>query len=357
MRTRAALLLVALLVGSVGATLLYFRYFRYPPLPARILPDEAEAYLYLDLATVRAAAKITPGSLFNDPEIAEFTRQTGIVPEQDVNEFALASFPQSPLSGGPIEHRFAESITGHFDAARLTNFLRAHGTLVHYRDYDVYEIPREDRIVRVVIVDPHLVLISNTRDATQVRQMIDTYQHAMFPRTEPDRIHRQLRKLPVGAIAWAIVRLSSATDYFAIPMPGGMDLKVPRGVDVVASARALTALDLRAETDTTRERSAKKLADEIATYLTLFRAVEITMGTGGPDADVRKLFDSVRVQQDGSKVIVTAEVPYAFMQKMAREARQAPAEEEQPPAQSREDAKKNENKSKKKAAGSGGAKD
>ena len=346
MRTRAALLLVALLVGSVGATLLYFRHFRYPPLPARLLPDEAEAYLYLDLATVRQAAKIAPGSLFNDPEVAEFTRQTGIAPEQDVNEFALASFPQSPLGGGPVEHRFAEAITGHFDSARLTAFLRAHGTLVHYRDYDLYEVPHEDRIVRVAIVDPHLVVISNTRDATEIRWMLDRYQHISFPRSGPNRVNRQMRKLPLGAIAWAIVRLSSATDYFAIPMPGGLDIKIPRGVDVIASARALTSLELRAETDTTRERSAKKLADEIATYLTLFRAVEITMGTGGPDPDVRKLFDSVRVQQEGSKVIVTAEVPYAFMQKMAREARQTSTEEEQPPAQSREDAQKNGSKRK-----------
>jgi hypothetical protein len=79
----------------------------------------------------------------------------------------------------------------------------------------------------------------------------------------------------------------------------------------------LTSLELRAETDAARQDSAKKLAEEIATYLTLFRAVELSVGTGGADPDAKKFFDSIRVQQDGTKVLLTAELPFGFLRKIA----------------------------------------
>lgn len=331
-RTRSALLLLALLVGATAATLFYFRYFRYPPLPARLLPDEAEAYLYVDFGTIRSAAAIAPGSILGDPEVAEFSRQTGIVPERDVDEFALAAFPEAAAAAGTSpERRFAQAITGHFDVVRLTAYLRSKGATVRYRDYEIYEIPREDRLVRVAVLDPHLVVITNMKGSDAIRWMLDRYEHVSFPRSGPYRMRVRMHKVPLGAIAWAMVRLRSAAESMALPMPGGMSLQIPGDADIIASGRALSALELRAETDVARERPAHKLAEELRTYLTLFRAVEITMGTGGPDPDVRKLFDSVRVQQDGSKVTVTAEVPYAFLKKMARE--------NQMPAQSREDNK------------------
>jgi hypothetical protein len=170
-------------------------------------------------------------------------------------------------------------------------------------------------VVRAVIIDAKTVLVTNAASVDTIRAMIDGSQQTGFRRTGPTRIMRNFRKLPVGSIAWAIVRLKDSENYRALGLP--ITISLPRGADLIVSARALTSLELRAETDAARQDSAKKLAEEIATYLTLFRAVELSVGTGGADPDAKKFFDSIRVQQDGTKVLLTAELPFGFLRKIA----------------------------------------
>lgn len=342
MRKRAAILAfgaVLLILAAIGAFPLYLHYFRYPPAPARLLPQNASAYIYVDLRPIRRVAKIEPGAILSDPEVAAFSQATGIVPERDIDEVAFALLPGPPDEKGQPTFRSTEVFTGRFDLGRLRQFLERSGARVYHRDQPIYEIPREDRTVRVTILDEKTVAVSNTSGPETIVSVIDRDQHLGFPRSGAYRMNEGFKRVPFGAIAWGTVHIARKNEIGITAIPFlGSQLSLPPGAEVVGSARALSSLELRAETQLGSDRDAQKLSDQIATYLTLFRAVQITMGTGGADADAKQLFDSWRVERDGMKVILKADVPFSFVAKLARE--------NQPPAQSRENANDGGNKAK-----------
>ena len=54
----------------------------------------------------------------------------------------------------------------------------------------------------------------------------------------------------------------------------------------------------------------------MATFLALFRTLDLTMDGGGPDPDVKKAFDSFEVRQYKNEAVLTASVPFAFFKKI-----------------------------------------
>ena len=67
------------------------------------------------------------------------------------------------------------------------------------------------------------------------------------------------------------------------------------------------------------EAEAEKFAAQVNTYLALFKSLEISMDSGGPDKDVKAAFDSLEIHQDKSEAVLTAKVPYAFFKKVLSE--------------------------------------
>jgi hypothetical protein len=343
-RKRAVILATVatlLVLAAVGAFPLYLHYFRYPPAPARALPQNADAYIYVDLRPIRTVAGLAPGSLIPESDVLSFSAATGIIPERDIDEVAVAVFagPKSPT--GEATYRSAEVVTGRFDRSRLRAFLERAGQRISYRDYEVFEVPREDRTVRVTVLDDHSVAVSNLSGAQTINAMIDRSQHLGFPRSGPYRMNEAFKRVPFGAIAWGTVHIANRSEsgFNELPMWGSR-LSLPAGTEVIFSACVLSSLEFRAETLLGSQRDAEKLSDQIATYLTLFRAIELAMPTGGADPDAKKLFESLRIEREGMKVQVKAEVPFSFVAKLARE------NQLQPPAQRREDAENGQDKSK-----------
>ena len=316
-------LLIALVGGSI-ATIAYLRY-RQPPLALRLLPDNAEAYIYVDLRPIRTVADLKPGTLVQDDEVAAFSRETGITPEHDLEEAAIGVLPAEPVrSGNPgsgtPQRRFAEIFAGSFDSGRLADFLRKRATTVdRYDGEEIFVIPREDRTVRVSILDSRIVAVTNSTSADPIQRIIDRF-HRRQPARAPDFVRRNFDHVPLGAIAWAIVRMNSDPQHGVLPLPGDINVKLPYNTEVTASARVLSSLELRAEARLKDEAAAEKLSNEIGTYLTLFKAVQISVGTQGADADVKQLFDDLKLERNGERVIVSAEVPLRFLQKLASQA-------------------------------------
>jgi hypothetical protein len=81
----------------------------------------------------------------------------------------------------------------------------------------------------------------------------------------------------------------------------------------------LNEVHLRADVILQGDAEAQKFADQVNTYLTLFKSLEISMDAGGPDKDVNAAFDSLEVHQAGSEAVLTAQVPYAFFKKVLSE--------------------------------------
>jgi hypothetical protein len=142
-------------------------------------------------------------------------------------------------------------------------------------------------------------------------------------------VRRNFDRVPLGAITWAIVRMNSDPQHGELPLPGGLNFRVPYNTEVVASVRVLSSLELRAEAKLKDEAAAEKLSNEIGTYLSLFKAVQVSLGTKGADADVKQLFENLKIERDKERVIVSAEVPLRFLQKLASEAAKSQRGEEQ----------------------------
>jgi hypothetical protein len=88
---------------------------------------------------------------------------------------------------------------------------------------------------------------------------------------------------------------------------------------VIASARPLNDVHLQAQVLTTSEAEARTFSERVNTYLALFKALDISMDSGGPDPDVKAAFESLEVHQANAESVLTAKIPYAFFKKLLSE--------------------------------------
>lgn len=290
-----------------------------PPEPVRLLP-EAQAYVYLDLTPLRKAGlleKMPPVEL--DPEYDVFVKQTGFQFERDLQEAAIAVHEVAPAASSSAEKRFSEVIVAKFDGQRARDYLKTVAQSVDtYRERDIYNVPREDRMVRVCILGPDLVAVSNTNDPSIIRGMIDRYRKLALPFGGPRLVREHYRTLPFGTLAWAIAEIGQGSaGNQALVLPGGYDLFFPPDTVMVASLRYLGSIDLRIRAITSGEDAARRITDQLSAFLAVFRTLELS--AGGPDPDVKGFFDSIKVEQNGKTAQLTADLPKGFLKKLLTE--------------------------------------
>ena len=303
-----------------------------PPEPIRLLP-EAQAYVYLNLRPVRRAGlldKMPPVQL--DPDYDEFVKQTGFQFEHDLVEAAIAihtpSLPPNGAGSQSTENRYSEVFVAHFDGQRVHDYLqRLAQTTDTYHDHTIFNIPREDRTVRVCILGPDLVAVSNVNDQSVIRGMIDRSRKLALPFGGPTLVREHYRSLPFGTLAWTIAEIGrGSSQNKALTLPGGYDLFFPPNTVMIASLRYLGSIDLKIEALTANDEAAQRITDQLSAFLAVFRTLELN--AGGPDPDVKAFFDSLKVQQEGSKAELTANLPQGFLKKLLTES----PPEIQPPA-------------------------
>jgi hypothetical protein len=98
----------------------------------------------------------------------------------------------------------------------------------------------------------------------------------------------------------------------------------PKPADLVISASysplhlplRVDALHLRAEAWTGSDEDAREIADKANVFLSMFRSAEVSVGSTGTDADVKALFDSLQVRQEGNHAILAATLPGPVLRKM-----------------------------------------
>jgi hypothetical protein len=259
-----------------------------------------------------------------EPEYQEFVRETGFEFERDLDKAAFAiHYSTGTKNGKPAETRYSEILQGHFDHARVNDWLRNVSSKVErYGDYDIYLIPIEDRTVRVALLGIDIAAASNVDDPAVIHGMIDRYKQAALPFSGPSLVSEYYRRVPLGSIVWTIARpaqASASDEHGELLVPGGWSGLLPRDSVVVASARPLNEVRLRADVIMRSEQEAQHFTEQVSAYLTLFKTLEISVDEGGPDKDVKAAFDSLAVSQNKSEAVLTAKVPYAFFKKVLAE--------------------------------------
>lgn len=298
---------------------------RAAPEAVRLLP-EAEGYLYIHIKPLRQAGVINEiAPITGESEYKEFVAQTGFQVEKDLDEAAFAIHPGSSRSG---ETRYSEIFIGRLDTGRASKYFgRISRFMERYRDFEIYNIPVESRTVRVTLLGPNMAAVSNVESPDVIHGMIDRYKRLASPFAGPSLVQEFYKRRPLGSVMWTILRVApepTPTSAGERPsnmfvLPGGYDLFFPAGTVIVGSVRYTGTVDVKAEAFTTGADAARRITDQLGAFLALFRSVESSVQPNGPDQDVKAFFDSLKVEQEGARATLKAEVPRGFLKKMLSE--------------------------------------
>ena len=171
-------------------------------------------------------------------------------------------------------------------------------------------------MVRVAILGVGTVAVSNVNDAQVIRSMIDNYLAEAKPRSGPSLLNGYYRYVPLGSVAWGIVKFAPSATH-SLPLPGGFELAAESlaGSVIVGSARYVGSVHLRIQNFNTTEQNARNLCETAETLLGVVRASGSPLQTGAADKEVKEFFESVKLEQKGDNVLLTATLPSAFIAK------------------------------------------
>jgi len=324
-RRRLPIFLGVLLVAGAVALVVVLRKHA-PPEPARLLPS-ADGFAYVNLQWMRRAnilGQLPP--VHHDPEYEQFIQATGFDFERDLEQAAVAiHYPADPKSAGLENARFSYVFVAKIDGERLRNYLKKiAGSVETYRSADIYSIPLEGRTLRVAILGVDTVAASNHSDPQVIEGIVDRSRKLASPFGGPALLRQYYKEVPLASLGWAIFKVQPSSGLAVSPPgPMGWAFLFPKPALVVASVRYLGAVHFRAEAFTGTEDEAQKITESLGTFLSLFHTAENTVSTPGPDPDVKAFFDSLKVEQQKNRAVLTATVPLGFIRKALAE---APAE-------------------------------
>ncbi len=324
-RRSVRVVLLLLLVAAIGAGVFYWLREKRAPEAVRLLP-EGDAVIYFNVSALRAVGAFSGAKVLRDPEYQDFVNQTGIEFERDLDEaaFTVHAGKPSPQPGGslqsqalPADTRFSEVFIGKFDMQRTAAYFRkmSNGS-ESYRDVDIFNIPHDNRVVKVAILGTDRIAVSNTESREPIHHMIDRYRAAAMHPTGPSLVTSYRERVPFGSVIWAIARMGDGSGP-GIPAPGM--LAELAGTTVVASVRpAIGTLgaQVRVEDIASDGDAAQRIVDNGNTMLKHFREMHQSSSPSGTDEDVKQVFDSLKLERENASAVLSATIPKGFLQKI-----------------------------------------
>ena len=263
------------------------------------------------------AGRIPP--VRHDPEYEQFIQATGFQFERDLDQAAFAIHYAGSATGG--ETRFSEVFVAHIDGDKLRAYLsKLARSVSSYRAIDIYDIPLENRTLRVTILGVDTVAASNHDDPAVIRGIIERSRKLASPFGGPAllrQFYRHVPQLPLPSLGWAVFRLKPEGTRTA---PA---LVFPGPATIVASVRYLGAVHFRAEAFTDNPQAAEQLASQASTFLSIFQQAELAVAGHALDGDFKRAMDSIKIEQKHDRAVLTATVPAELIRKLVAE---APAE-------------------------------
>jgi hypothetical protein len=326
MRIRRALpIALALVIVAAAVTLAVQLRKHAPPEPARLLPG-ADAFVYGNFVWAR---KANSGKLLlpvsHDPEYEHFIQETGFDFERDLNAAAFAihypeNWPGGGTGGSASEPRFSEVFTGRFDGSKCLAYLkRTAQSIETYNSIEIFTIPLYGRSFRIAILGVDTVAASNHDDPAVIRGMVDRSRRLASPFGGPALLRRYYKRVQLASPFWMVARvepLARQSGAWATIFSKPADLVVSASYSPLHLPLRVDALHLRAEAWAGSDEDAREIADKANVFLAMFRSAEVSVGSPGSDADVKALFDSLQVRQDGSRAVLVAILPGGVLRKL-----------------------------------------
>lgn len=319
-RSLRVLAILLLVVAVAVVAVVWLRRVRSPE-AVRLLP-EADAVIYVDVKTLRTLGAFSGASIVREPEYEEFVRATGFQFERDLDQVAFAvhagKAPAQPGAPLAADTRFSEIFIGRYDVARASAYFRRIAKSVErYRDVDIYLIPRDGWESRVALLGIDRAAVSTAASPKPMHMMIDHYRAGALRTAGPSVVAKHREAIPLGSLVWAIARVSDGSGP-GLPAPA---LLAPlSGTTLVASVRPMFGgAHLRVEGIAPDEERARRITEGGNTMLALFKEIEAGSTTSGTDPDVKRLFESIQMVQDGGSAVLTATISQDFLKKLTSE--------------------------------------
>ncbi|HEX7961611.1 MAG TPA: hypothetical protein VF493_16945 [Terriglobales bacterium] len=318
-RARKTGLTVAIIVAAIMVLLgaaIYLR-SRAAPEAARLLP-EGESVLYFNLRPVRLATNFGSKPINNDPEYEEFVRQTGVQFERDLDEaaFAIHANAHQATNADEDTSRYSEVFVGRFNSEKLTGYLKKLAQSVeHYRAHDIYNIPRENRTVRVSILSPDIVAASNSDDIRQIHHIADQYDKSALPFGGPELVRDFYSEVPFGSLAWFISDVPLKNSNIPSSWAPQLVSQFLGGGVLVASLRYTSAIHLRADSFVSGDK-AKDVADHLNNLLAIYRRFDDSTHPDVTNPDLKAALDSIKIESQSDRVSLTATLPRELAAKL-----------------------------------------
>ncbi len=315
---------VVLALGAIGV--IVYWHWRGAPQAVRLLP-ESDTVIYLDLRPIRVATNMgSQATTPEDPEYQQFIADTGFNFERDLDQLAIGVVAPNWGASGPLpgnDIRSSEIFVGRFDAQRVTAYLKKlAGGSDTYRGVAIYSVPYQGHTVRAAILAVDEVAVTNVDDPETIRGIIDRAHTAGSPFGGPELVQQHFKEIPFGTVAWALARIPASLhddSSPALPIEGGFSVGLfPPGSVIVASLRYKNGIALTADTITPSDEEAHRITDKFQAYLALFQSLAGSEAQG-TDPDVKALFDSLKAEQQGTHMVLSATVPQGFIKKALTE--------------------------------------
>lgn len=326
-----AVIVVAIIILLAAAI---FLRSRAAPEAARLLP-EADTILYFNLRPVRLATSFGNKQINHDPEYEEFVRKTGVQFERDLDEaaFAIHSNAHQTTNSDEDSSRYSEVFVGRFNCEKLSDYLKKLSQSVeHYHAHDIYNIPHDNRTVRVSILAPNMVAASNTDDVRQIHHIADQYGKSALPFGGPELVRDFYSEVPFGSLAWFISDVPLRKSNIPSGWASQLVSQFLGGGVLVASLRYTTAIDLRADSFVSGEQ-AKDVADHLNNLLAIYRRFDDSPHPGVQNPDLNAALDSIKIEAQSDRVSLTATLPRDLVAKLFESPVEAETKSETPPPQ------------------------
>jgi hypothetical protein len=320
-RTRRTLWIVAAALVLLGVAI--FLRSKAPPEAARLLP-ESDGIVYIDLKPFRAFLRhkdLKPPKPV--PGYQEFMDATGIDWERDLDQAAIALHRMKDPNGpnGPVAYSMV--LVGKITGEKLNNWLGAHAESREvYAGHTIYNIPSDERTVRVTQIGYDMIAVSNTPTPEQIHSIIDRHSTAAWPFSGSSLLARHFRDVPLLAFAWGVGQIGLPFSESGAISIFGFELPLEANSTIVASlAPALpvpNALRLRVEEFAPSEQSAASQSAALATLVTMARGFAAPLGSNAANNGLRELLKTAEVTQHHDRVVVTAALSPSFLASLAR---------------------------------------
>ena len=208
---------------------------------------------------------------------------------------------------------------GRARAALFRSLCWAVRSVENYNSINIFTIPLYGRSFRIAVLGVDTVAASNHDDPAVIRGIVDRSRRLASPFGGPALLRKYYKRVQLASPFWLVARVEPASPGFeswSAVFPKSAELVISASYNPLHLPLRTGVLHMRAEAWTNSDEDARNISDKANVFLSMFRSAEMSVGSAGNDADVKAVFDSLQVRQEGNHAELSAILPSGVFRKL-----------------------------------------